>query len=245
MGGTTALEAHCSGSWPAWMACVAKCWNLGRKPCEETSFSCMLSFEGRTELKDEEDITKKLRQHLKRHRKIRRKRGKSMPVERRRAHKSWTLQLWSETLLAGRFHLWAEPTLPNEHRPRGGPSSSLAGSGGVAWRVTSNALSRTGCGVKSESVFFWWWSLRVNFLSPGPWGNCLAGPCEPPGRLCDLRTEVCRRWGEKLSRHWNWVTCTDHTNNLLFLLPDPSPPSPIPFVLRVAMTETCDPVEIG
>ncbi|KAL0604109.1 Zinc finger protein 714 [Plecturocebus cupreus] len=26
MGGTTALEVHCSGSWPTWMACVAKCW---------------------------------------------------------------------------------------------------------------------------------------------------------------------------------------------------------------------------
>lgn len=49
MGGTTAWEVHCSGSWPTWMACVAKCWNLGRNPCGEASFSCMLSCEEKKE----------------------------------------------------------------------------------------------------------------------------------------------------------------------------------------------------
>lgn len=29
MGGTTAPERHCSGSWPAWMALVAKCLKGG------------------------------------------------------------------------------------------------------------------------------------------------------------------------------------------------------------------------
>lgn len=32
MGGTTAAERHCSGSCPAWMACVAKWGKGGRKP---------------------------------------------------------------------------------------------------------------------------------------------------------------------------------------------------------------------
>ena len=60
MGGTTAWEVHCSGSWPTWMACVAKCWNLGRKPRGEASSSCMLICEGRRELKSKEDKTLKL-----------------------------------------------------------------------------------------------------------------------------------------------------------------------------------------
>lgn len=34
MGGTTAAERHCSGSCPAWMACVAKCAKGGRKPAD-------------------------------------------------------------------------------------------------------------------------------------------------------------------------------------------------------------------
>lgn len=59
MGGTTAWEVHCSGSWPAWMACVAKCSKLGRKPSGEASFSCMLNFKERREARGEGAIIKK------------------------------------------------------------------------------------------------------------------------------------------------------------------------------------------
>lgn len=60
MGVTTAREVHWSGSWPTWMACVAKCWKLGRKPWGETPFFCMLSCEGRRQEKGEEDNPGKL-----------------------------------------------------------------------------------------------------------------------------------------------------------------------------------------
>lgn len=60
MGVTTAREFHCSGSWPAWMACVAKCWKLGRKPWGKTSFFCMLSCKGSRKEESEENKTRKL-----------------------------------------------------------------------------------------------------------------------------------------------------------------------------------------
>lgn len=60
MGGTTAWEVHCSGSWPTWMACVAKCWKLGRKPGGEAFFFCMLSCKERRAGKSEVDETRKL-----------------------------------------------------------------------------------------------------------------------------------------------------------------------------------------
>lgn len=50
MGGTTAIELHCSGSWPTWMASVANDLNAVLKPANSccSSFMCFGSITARS-----------------------------------------------------------------------------------------------------------------------------------------------------------------------------------------------------
>lgn len=120
MGGTTAREFHCSGSWPSWMACVAKCWKLGRKPCGETSLLCMLSCEGRRQEKSEEDKTRKpVREGWKETRESQSVGSKRNGVEPEAStQKADSAILW-RTLSVGWgscVHRGAEPARPNERK---------------------------------------------------------------------------------------------------------------------------------
>ena len=121
-----------------------------------------------------------------------------------RVHQSQTLPLSSWDFInrpAALLHPGAEPARPNERRPQSGPRFSLAGSRGVAWSVTAKALPGAGCAVRLDGVSV----TRLVLVPAGeipescPQENFLAGSCEPPGRLCDLRPEVHGRRGEKLA----------------------------------------------
>lgn len=187
MGGTTAWEVHCSGSWPTWMACVAKCWKRGWKPYREASFSCMLSCEGGKEKKSEEDKTRKLvRQGLKETQESGERELKTRRADDTERTKAKLRDSVAQTLVAGRwFAFTAGGTSETQWAKAPTRPSFLIG------RKRRRCLERrwdrpSRCRKWSEAgvcVSTWCRSLRAKFLSPGGGGGeaAMLAPVSPSG----------------------------------------------------------------